>query len=74
MNTCVNEDVKKYVSQHLLDDAEHHRSMTTEEYHDTHLIMWDIIDWETWNQLMEAQAEYSEQAARIIGEIPACKE
>lgn len=73
-NSCLPGDVKEYISQHLKDDAEHHRSMTTREYHDSHKIMWDIIDWETWNQLMAAQAEYSEISARLVSDVPDCKE
>lgn len=72
-NSCLPEDVKEYIVQHLKDDAEHHRSMTTQGYRDSHGIMWDIIDWETWEQLMAAQAEYSEIAARLVNDIPACR-
>jgi hypothetical protein len=71
---CLPGDVKNYIAQHMKDDAEHHRSMMSQEYHDSHPVMWGIIDWETWLELMEAQAGYSEVAANLVQDIPICRE
>ena len=71
---CLPTDVKAYVAHHMRDDAENHRSMTSMKYHDSHKIMWDVIDWETWKKVMDAQVEYSTIAADLIEGMPACKE
>lgn len=70
---CFPKEMKDYVAKHLEDDAEHHLSMTTEEYRKTHDIMWNIIDWDTWLDLMQTQADYSSKAANRIRALPECK-
>jgi hypothetical protein len=70
---CFPKEMKDYVAKHLEDDAEHHLSMTTEEYRKTHDIMWNIIDWDTWVDLMQTQADYSSKAANRIRDLPECK-
>lgn len=74
MPKCLPEDIKKYVAQHLRDDAEHHRSMTTQQFRSSHGVMWKYIDFEKWKQIMYAQADYSEKAAELIESIHTCKE
>jgi len=71
---CLPKNVRTYISHHLRDDAENHRSMTSQEYHDSHNFMWEIIDWPTWKELMEAQGVYSDIAAKMVDEIPTCRE
>lgn len=72
--SCLPSDFKKYIAKHLRDDAEGHLSMTTDDYRDSHSIMWNIISWETWKELMNAQAAYSRRAAELVEAIASCKE
>lgn len=71
---CLPPDVKSYIAQHLRDDAQHHISMTTEEYRVSHEVIWRVIDWETWVEVMEAQAEHSNISASLVESLPDCEE
>ena len=72
MPKCLPGEIKSYVAKHLLDDAENHLSMTTEDYRTSHSVMWGLIDWETWVKLMKTQANYSNRAAELVESLPSC--
>jgi len=74
MGQCLPDDMKKYIAQHMRDDAEHHLSMTTPKFRESHKVMWGYIDFETWAKVMKAQANYSDKAAEFIESIPNCEE
>jgi hypothetical protein len=69
---CIPDDVRSYISRHMRDDAANHRSMTTPEYRESHKVMWDVIDWEKWCEVMNVQAEYSEISANLVDAITGC--